>query len=330
MRAWTLPMLLHLAAAVLSPRAEGADVEPGFLVGGDISTLTRIEKLGGVYRDGGKPRDCIGILKDAGWNAFRLRLFVEPNQKNAVVNDLAYTLNLAKRIKASGGYLLLDFHYSDTWADPGHQHEPAAWKALSFEETVQRVEDYTASVIARFRREGALPDMVQVGNEITTGMVWPKGKLYGAGDEAAAWRRFTTLLKAGLRGVRRPLRKGERVRTMVPIDRGGKAAATKWFFGKLREHDVDFDVIGLSFYPWWHGTLDDLRANLASTAAAFGKPIVVVETAYPHRGAEWWSKQKNMAHPISPEGAGRVPEGTRAHGARDAARPRTRGLLLVS
>ncbi|MHC5054781.1 MAG: glycosyl hydrolase 53 family protein [Planctomycetota bacterium] len=293
-------ILLCLCSA--SPCEERPDAMPKFLVGGDVSMLDRIEELGGVYRDGGEKGDCIRILMASGWNAFRLRLFVDPNHENAVVNDLDYTLKLAKRIKAAGAFLLLDFHYSDTWADPGHQHEPAAWKNLSFEETVRKVEDYTASVIASFRREGALPDMVQVGNEITPGMIWPKGKLYGVGDPAAAWRRFTALLKAGLRGVRRPLRRGDRVRTMVHIDRGGKASATKWFFGKLKEHKVEFDVIGLSFYPWWHGTLDDLRANLESTAREFAKPIVVVETAYPHRGAEWWSKQKNMSHPITPEG----------------------------
>jgi arabinogalactan endo-1,4-beta-galactosidase len=296
------PAAILLCLCAGGPRAEGADPSPEFLVGGDISMLDRIEELGGVYRGDGEKRDCIRILMANGWNAFRLRLFVDPSHENAVVNDLDYTLKLAKRIKAAGAFLLLDFHYSDTWADPGHQHEPAAWKRLSFDETVRKVEDYTASVIARFRRERALPDMAQVGNEITPGMIWPKGKLHGVGDPGAAWRRFTALLKAGLRGVRRPLRPGDRVRTMVHIDRGGKAAATKWFFGKLREHKVEFDVIGLSFYPWWHGKLDDLRANLESTAKEFAKPIVVVETAYPHRGAEWWSKQKNMSHPVTPEG----------------------------
>ncbi len=121
-----------------------------FLVGGDISALTRIEQAGGVFRDEGKPGDAIGIMSDYGCNCFRLRLFVNPAGGNMVVNDLAYTIALAKRIKAAGAKLLLNFHYADTWADPGHQSKPKAWEDLDFESLERKVFEYTRDCIMEF------------------------------------------------------------------------------------------------------------------------------------------------------------------------------------
>ena len=274
-----------------------------FLAGGDISMLTRIEKLGGVFRDGGKQHDFLEIFKGAGGNCFRLRLFVAPNGKNAVINDLPYTLALAKRIKAAGCKLLLNFHYSDTWADPAHQTKPAAWAKLPFDDLEKMVESYTASVIAKFKQTGALPDIVQIGNEITPGMLWPDGK---NGSEAQ-WDRLGRLIKAGIRGVRTTAGEGpeQKVRIMIHISCGGSWGKTKWFFDNLIARKVSFDIIGLSYYPWWHGTLDNLKENLRRTALAYRKDIMVVETAYPHRDGEAWrknTKKRNMNWPISPEG----------------------------
>jgi arabinogalactan endo-1,4-beta-galactosidase len=274
-----------------------------FLVGADISMLSKIEKLGGVFRADGQPGDPITIMTRAGCNCFRLRLFVSPDHKEGVINDLDYTLALAKRIHAAGAHFLLDLHYSDTWADPGHQITPAAWSNLDISALEKQVTAYTAEVIAKFKAEGVLPDIVQVGNEITAGMLWPQGKLYGTdGTAEERWDRFTRLVKAGIRGVKQSLGKDDNVRIMIHIDRGADAKGTKWFFDHLKPHDVEFDLIGLSYYPWWHGTLDAVRENLHATAQAYGKDIVVVETAYPYRDPERWPHAKNMAWAISPEG----------------------------
>jgi arabinogalactan endo-1,4-beta-galactosidase len=279
--------------------ADGATTKP-FLFGGDISMLTKIEALGGVFREDGEPDDPLAIFRRNGFNIARLRLFVNPNHQNAVVNDLPYTLALARRVKAARMQFLLDIHYSDTWADPGHQTKPAAWKDLDFDALVKKVHSYTSDVLDACQRNGTPPDMVQIGNEIRPGFLWPDGKLYGdsPGSPEERWERFARLLKAGIAAARSA--EGS-PRVMIHIDKGGKSAATKRFFTGLQEHEVDFDVIGLSYYPWWHGSMADVRKNLHETARAFGKDIVVVETAYPYRG-ERWAKEPNMAWPISPEG----------------------------
>ena len=274
--------------------------EREFLFGGDISMLTKIEEHGGIFRDEGKPADFLKILKKYGCNCQRLRIFVNPTYRNAVVQDTAYTIALARRIKSHGMKLLLNFHYSDTWADPGHQAKPAAWADLGFEELVSKVTEYTSSVIDEFNKNEVLPDMVQIGNEITPGMLWPDGKL-GRGDDAeASWQRFTRLLKAGVEGVRQPLKKEQDVRIMIHVDCGGNNKRTQWFFDNLNHNGVPYDIIGVSFYPWWHGTMDNLRENLRETVKKYGKDIMVVETAYPYRGD--WSGKKNMLWPVTQQG----------------------------
>ena len=286
-----------------APARDSAAGEPDFLKGGDVSLLQKIEGLGGVYKHDGKPRDPLSILKAHGCNCMRLRLFHSPNGKGPVCNDLAYTLKLGRRIKAAGLRLLLDLHYSDTWADPGHQTTPAAWRTLTFEQLERAVFEYTRDAVAALRKADALPDAVQLGNEITPGMLWPLGRVGGKFNTPEQWRRLAALLRAGARGVKAPLAKGQAVRIMIHIDRGGSVGGTRWFFDHLLEQGVDFDLIGLSYYPWWHGSLDDLRANLAATARRYRKPIVLVETAFPwtarHMGAK---KELPVPYPSTPAG----------------------------
>jgi arabinogalactan endo-1,4-beta-galactosidase len=222
------------------------------------------------------------------------------------VNDLAYTVRMAKRVKAAGAKLLLDIHYSDTWADPGHQTTPAAWAALPFASLAQEVETYTDSVITRLKQAGALPDIVQVGNEIDSGMLWPLGQLYVAGaDTLTEWTRFTALLKAGIKGVRDALAPGDTVRIMLHYGQGGGTASTQWFFDHMAAYGVSYDLIGVSYYQIWHGPLAALQGNLQATAGRYGKDIIVVETSYPWRAGGWetWvTAQSAMAWPISPAG----------------------------
>jgi len=200
-----------------------------------------------------------------------------------VVNDLPYTIALARRIRASGARLFLNFHYSDTWADPGHQTRPRAWSGLSFPDLEKRVEEYTRDAVARLREAGVPPDLVQPGNEITPGMIWPDGKLHGAGEPEEHWKKFTRLLKAGIRGVREGLAGARPARIVIHIDRGGSWGATRYFFENIEKHGVPYDIIGLSFYPWWHGKMEDARNCVTRAAETFKKDVFIVETAYPHR-----------------------------------------------
>ncbi|HUU10732.1 MAG TPA: glycosyl hydrolase 53 family protein [Phycisphaerae bacterium] len=302
-RQWLKTAALAAAAPVL-----GGSGDDGFQKGGDVSLLQKIEELGGVYRHDGRPRDALAIFKGHGCNTMRLRLFHSPGGKGPVVNDLAYTQKLARRIKAAGLGLLLDFHYSDTWADPGHQTKPRAWKDLSFEQLQAAVFTYTRDAVAALDEAGARPDVVQVGNEITPGMLWDTGRVGGKFDTPQQWRQLATLVQSGIRGVREAAAGGRPVRVMIHVDRGGSTPVTQWFFDHLRAEGVDFDVIGLSYYPWWHGPLDGLRQNLAATALRYAKDIVVVETAYPWTG-QMPEGRRNAAgdrdvapYPLTPEG----------------------------
>ncbi|HEX5324940.1 MAG TPA: glycosyl hydrolase 53 family protein, partial [Capsulimonadaceae bacterium] len=180
---WRWRATLILFAAIMAiPQAASAKTKPldpanlPFLAGGDISLLTWEEQHGTVYKDHGKPEDMLKIFKDHGCNFMRLRIWVNPSEKGIFVNDLAYTVALGKRIKKAGFYLDIDFHYSDSWADPGKQIKPAAWRDLPFDQLVTTMQNYTRDAIAAMRKGGAMPDIVQIGNEITPGMLWPDGR----------------------------------------------------------------------------------------------------------------------------------------------------------
>jgi arabinogalactan endo-1,4-beta-galactosidase len=298
---------LALLAACGGRSATTAPSIPGSIfLGADVSALERIEQAGGVFRDAGRSGDAIAILRAHGSALFRLRLFVDPDHQDVVVNDLAYTVRMALRVKAAGARLLLDLHYSDTWADPGHQTTPAAWATLPFDSLERKVESYSADVIAQLRQAGAPPDIVQIGNEIDGGMLWPLGQLYvPGGDTLTEWDHLTRLLKAGIRGVRGALAPGDSLRIMLHYSQGGSSGGTQWFFDHMAAYGVPYDLIGLSYYPWWHGTLAELQANLRATALRYGRDVTVVETSYPWRAGGWEGMATNLAAmtwPVSPQG----------------------------
>ena len=277
----------------------------GMLRGADISALERIEQAGGVFRDGGQAGDAVAILRSRGSNLFRLRLFVNPDHTEVQVNDLDYTVRMAVRIKAAGAKLLLDFHYSDTWADPGRQTTPAAWASLGIDSLERQVETYSADVIARLKQAGALPDIVQVGNEIDAGLLWPLGRVGGTYDTPIQWSQFTRLLKAGIRGVRSALGAGDSIRILLHYSQGGSVSGTQWLFDNIDNYGVPYDVIGLSYYPWWHGPLSYLLANLRATTLRYDRDVMIVETTHPWRAGGWESGATNLAAMtwgISPQG----------------------------
>jgi arabinogalactan endo-1,4-beta-galactosidase len=250
----------------------------GTLLGADLSFVPQLESLGAAYRVDGAPADPLGILLDHGFGLVRLRLWHTPAEP---WQGLDATVAYARAAKEAGSEIMLDIHYSDTWADPGHQRKPAAWEGLPFPALVDSVYAYTSAVMRRFRDEDALPRYVQIGNEVRGGFLWDDGRVGGAWDTPEQWARFAELLDAGIAGVRDSLPPTLRPAIVIHVDNGGNNALCRWFLDRLSAQGVDYDVIGLSFYPWWHGTLEDLRVNLHDLAGRYGKKLMLVETAYP-------------------------------------------------
>jgi len=262
-----------------------------YLIGADLSFMKQTEERGFVFKENGQPKPCLQIFKDHGYNWVRLRIFHTPKE---LPNTLEYTLALAKQAKKQGFKFLLDFHYSDTWADPGKQFIPKAWEGKSHSELVNAVFEYTKVTMTAFRDSGAFPDMVEVGNEISNGMLWPDGKL------PENWNNFAELVQSGINGVYASCGNNPCPKIMIHIDQGGNKNNTKYFFDKLNSFEVQYDVIGQSYYPWWQGSLLDLRENLNFTAREYKKDIIVVEAAYNWKPKEYISR--NAPFPESPEG----------------------------
>ena len=258
-----------------------------FMRGVDISFNQQIEDLGGKFKDGGIEKNILDIFKSNGVNYVRLRLWHTPKDKYC---GLEKTILFAKKTKAKGFKLLLDIHYSDWWADPGQQNKPAAWQNLSFTVLKESVYAYTKFVHESMKKENILPDMVQIGNEISGGMLWPDGKLWGVSDQNLAWKQFSELVKEGIRGAKDGA-SGSPIKIMIHTDKGGDNAACRWFIDKLLLHGVAFDLIGLSYYSWWHGTLEQLKNNLYDLSSRYNKEIVIVETAFP-----WTTNWLNDGH----------------------------------
>ncbi|HWL98615.1 MAG TPA: arabinogalactan endo-1,4-beta-galactosidase [Nocardioidaceae bacterium] len=263
-------------AAAAAPRPRDEPPAGPAVRGADVSFTLQLEEAGATWSYRGREGDPIELLDRAGANWVRLRVWVDPP---AGYSTAERAMRLARRAKQAGMNVLLDFHYSDFWADPGKQFTPKAWEGQDLAQLSATVYDYTRGWVERFARHGAAADMVQVGNEVVAGMLWPVGQVYR--EETENFADFSRLLRAGLAGVRDAHVRGRSPRTMVHIDRGGDNAGTRYFFDRLLAHDVEFDVIGQSYYPFWHGSLDDLTANLVDTASRYDKDIVVVETSYP-------------------------------------------------
>jgi len=283
-----------LTAIVFLSAAQNISRAFDFAFGADLSFLKQAEDRGVVFKDGTNALPGLQIFRNHGYNWIRLRIFVEP-VTNYLPNNLAYTLAEAKAAQKLGYKFLLDFHYANSWADPGKQPTPQAWKSLTHKQRVQKVFEYTRDTIAAFRDAGLTPDMVQVGNEVTHGILWPDGRL------PDHWKNFADYLRAGIKGVAAGCGTNSRPKIMIHIDQGGSIPKTKYFFDHLNHYGVRYDVIGFSYYPWWHGTLMDLRENLAFTANTYHKDIVIVETAYNWRpGRE--TADRVGPFPETPEG----------------------------
>ncbi|MBL7720696.1 MAG: glycosyl hydrolase 53 family protein [Chitinophagaceae bacterium] len=249
------------------------------MLGADISFLPELEARGMKFSDNGMEKDAIRILKDHGFNYVRLRVFNDPARDSGYSPgkgfcDLENTKKMAKRVKAAGMKLLLDFHYSDYWADPGKQYKPAAWRNLSFEELKKAVYDYTKNVMRQLKEQGTTPDMVQVGNEINHGIIWPEGNV-------SNFDGLAQLVNAGTKAVKDI---DPSVIMMLHVALGGQNDESVFFIDNMKARGVHFDVIGESYYPKWHGTLEDLETNLEDLSRRYDKDVIVVE--YSHRKEE--------------------------------------------
>ncbi len=277
-------ILIFAALPASLPAAE-------YAIGADLSFLKQAEDRGTVFKEGNLPKPGLEIFKEHGYNWIRLRLFHTPTQ---LPNNLEYTIATAQAAKKLGFRFLLDYHYSDTWADPGKQFIPKAWEGMPHDRMVQALFEYTRDTTAAFRDAGVLPDMVQIGNEISNGMLWPDAKL------PQNWDNLADFIRAGIAGLEAGKGNHPRPRIMIHIDKGGNWAATKAFFDKLNTYQIDFDVIGQSYYPWWHGSLNDLRETLIRTAKEYRKDIIVVEAAYNWTPGNY--RNKPAPFPESPGG----------------------------
>jgi len=245
------------------------------MLGADISFLPQLEARGIRFSDKGVEKDAIAILKDHGFNYVRLRIFHSPELDSGYSPgkgfcDLEHTLHMAKRVKAAGMGILLDFHYSDYWADPGKQYKPMAWRGIGFEALQDSLYQYTFRVMQALKAQNTLPDMVQVGNEINHGIVWPAGSVMYPDSLAM-------LLKAGTAAVKAV---APQTVMMLHVALGGQNDESTWFIDNMVKRGVHFDVIGQSYYPKWHGTLSDLEKNLNDLQQRYNKDVIVVEYSH--------------------------------------------------
>ena len=256
-------------------------------VGGDISLLTEYEEHGAIYynQNGGRITNMLTYLKNEGLNAMRVRLFVDPSkagsedQGEGVCQDLPYVMALGQRIKAAGFNLLLDIHYSDTWTDPGQHSTPSSWTVASA--LSDSVYSYTLCVLNSMINAGATPDFIQVGNEVTYGMMWPTGHCWpsGANYGTGTFSNFANYLKQGIKACREVCPSAK----IVVHTELSTASNALTFYNTLKNYTTDFDIIGLSYYPHWHGDLNVLDGVLSDLENAFPtKKIQIVETGYPH------------------------------------------------
>lgn len=277
-----------------------------FYKGMDLSFLPQGTDEGMQIKDfDGTVTEPLALAKKYGVNSVRLRLWNEPENVPEAKGycNLAHTLGMAKEIKKYGMSFMLDFHYSDFWADPGNQTKPLAWKELHGEALEKAVYEFTRNTLLTLDQEGVLPEVVQIGNEIRSGLLFPDG-------EVPDYKGMASLINAGIRGARSVADK-ERLKVMIHLDQGGRYRLLKdWFDQAFAQGMIDFDLIGLSYYPFWHGTFMDLKDTAQQLIEDFGKPVMVVETAHAWRKSSKGfiddEQEKIAGIPATPEGQKQV------------------------
>lgn len=245
-----------------------------FYKGVDVSMLKELEDLGASYSLRHEKKDIFVILKECGVNLVRLRLWNDPysiegEKYGGGTNDLETTIELAKRVAENDMEIMLDFHYSDFWADPSKQIKPKAWEHLTEEELRNSVYWYTYDTLRRLEQEDVLPSVVQIGNEITNGLLWPEGRAENTESMAG-------LLEAGIRGVKEV---SKEIKILLHLDFGTDNKLYREWFSKIEKYGLAYDMIGMSYYPHWNGSMADLLHNMNDISQTFGKDVLVAETS---------------------------------------------------
>ena len=282
----------------------------GMALGADLSFTPQELAAGARFTDRGVPGTPVQIMRANGANYVRMRLWVNPPPG---YSNLASDLALAREVRQAGMKIYLDIMYSDFWADPQHQIIPAAWQGQDLSQLTQTVQSYTQQVISAFAQQGTPVDMVSIGNEIRNGILWPVGQVDPVAN--TGWDNLATLLKAGVAGARAGNPPGHKLLIMMHYDQGGNNQTSQAFYQNLISRGVPFDVIGLSYYPFFHGTISQMKANVDALATQFGKPIVIAETQYAWTLANgneqagdstgdfvWQPSQISAGYPASPGG----------------------------
>lgn len=255
-----------------------------FVIGADMSYVNEIEDAGGLYQMNGLNEDPFVIIKSIGVNTVRIRLWHTPqwkrqlNSNGKLYSDLYDAEKTMRRAKQAGMAVNLDLHYSDTWADPAHQSTPAAWASLSFEVLKDSVYQYTFSVLEYLKARNLVPEMIQIGNETNSGMLWPTGK---TGD-AAGWQRYAALVNSGIKAVK-DFSVSSVIKPQVILHVAQLQHADFWLENLLRNGAVGFDIIGLShYYPWSnYETMSSIGNKIDSLQRTYNKKVMIVETAFP-------------------------------------------------
>lgn len=245
-----------------------------FIKGMDLSTLLELERCGAKYYEDGKEKDILDIMKEHDVDTIRLRLWNDPKSEEgepygAGNNDLAETIAIGKKVTAAGFGVLLNFHYSDFWADPGKQIKPKAWKDFGVDELEQAVYDFTLENLTKIIEAGVNVTMIQVGNELSNGLLWPEGKVPN-------YDNIAKFVNAGIRACRKV---NADIPIMIHLDNGGNNELYVRWFTNFIERGEEFEYIGLSYYPFWHGSLDQLEFNMNDIAKRFNKDLIIAEVS---------------------------------------------------
>lgn len=276
------------------------------ILGIDVSTYLEELSHGAKYYDGNTEIDPLDAFAANGVNYMRIRVWNNPYSPEgepylAGTCDLDNYVRLGKLAKEKGYHLYMDLHYSDFWADPGKQFIPKAWADYSLNELCDAVYSFTRHCLEVAIREGVAPEMIQVGNEITNGILWPIGKLEIDGKRGN-YDSFIKLISAGTRACREAL---PEAKIMLHLERSNDKAVYQEFFGEMDAAGVEYDVIGASYYPFWHGLPEELFDNLRA-CRKFGKEIMIAELGYGFTTEGYFLKGKECRLVVD-ESLSRVP-----------------------